>query len=838
MHPAISRVAAWSALLALLVPGVAPGELPRVGLITSQTTTLGEPAPRDAELSGEQIEAMVRTAVAAAGGLDTVLSSTASRVVIKVNIGDARPRGSGVVTDVRVVRAVIRLVHESAPGARITIAEGPAGWVPPERDDEVVGQVPDISDGFQVAGYRDLLSDAGLASIDLELLDLNFDDTVECAVPQGGLARDRYSLPTAIVESDVVIDMPVLKVHDWTGMTNAMKNLIGIAPGLVYGWGKMRGYPPGSGNLGIPHSPAVIDETIVDLTTLAGVDFTVVDAIVGMERNKLDRWAGGRPVRLNTILAGADIVAVDAVAARLIGLNPDDLEYLTLAARAGLGEIDASRIEVRGEQPEAVARRFEKPPAEWAERGHYGQGCRVWLVHGPVPVDEASPYGPGARPTPAVDGWSQPVYFHDDMIDLDALLSDPTHCRVGAYTEFTVPAAQDAVLWLGSGEGLRVWLDDELVYTYEGRRRHRLPNDRQPVRLAPGRNRLLVEAVQSRGDFSFSLNICAPEEDARFDGNRVAGLRFLDDTGSTDVAASEKTAFGVEEWVRLHGDDPLAGRQWQAFTMESGLSGNHVRAMAWGPAGQLWVAAHGLCRFDGLSWRTFGEEDGLPKLRIQDPAADADAVWLATDKGLYRFDGTEVQEHMGGWTQCVTVDRQGRVWAGRWEEGASVYDGTTWITYGRDALGDPDVQDIVEARDGAIWIATWGGGVSRFDGRTWRRYTTADGLRDNHVTHLTAGPDGAVWLAMDDNGVSRFADDAWRGYGEDDGLPRNVSCLTFDSGGSVWAAGEGNGVARFDGHAWSMAITSAQVNDISLGPRGGLWFGSDGAGLARLRPGR
>ena len=38
-------------------------------------------------------------------------------------------------------------------------------------------------------------------------------------------------------------------------MTNAMKNFVGIAPGTVYGWPKMRGYPPRSGNPLIPNEP-------------------------------------------------------------------------------------------------------------------------------------------------------------------------------------------------------------------------------------------------------------------------------------------------------------------------------------------------------------------------------------------------------------------------------------------------------------------------------------------------------------------------------------------------------------------------------------------------------
>ena len=56
--------------------------------------------------------------------MEAFVPDTARWVAIKPNVTIPKPSGSGIVTDARVVRAVAILVHEAAPGARISIAEG------------------------------------------------------------------------------------------------------------------------------------------------------------------------------------------------------------------------------------------------------------------------------------------------------------------------------------------------------------------------------------------------------------------------------------------------------------------------------------------------------------------------------------------------------------------------------------------------------------------------------------------------------------------------------------------------------------------------------------------
>lgn len=62
------------------------------------------------------------------------------------------------------------------------------------------------------------------------------------------------------------------------------------------------------------------------------------------------------------LIAGADLIAVDATAARLMGFNPAPFAHLGFTAWAGVGAIDESRIDLVGEPLARLQREYEKPP--------------------------------------------------------------------------------------------------------------------------------------------------------------------------------------------------------------------------------------------------------------------------------------------------------------------------------------------------------------------------------------------------------------------------------------------------------------------------------------------
>jgi len=201
--------------------------------------------------------------------------------------------------------------------------------------------------------------------------------------------------------------------------------------------------------------------------------------------------------------------------------------------------------------------------SEWAEHAGFGMGPRRSVLLGPLPPDHA--FGPeelvGLEPLPGEQGWSSVVRFGDDRIDLVRYYDDPVNCSVYAFTHFTMSRADSVRLWVGSDEGMEVWLDGQPVYRHHGRRRHRLGDDRVPHFIEAGEHRLLVRASQTRGRFDFSLNICEPVDDPLYAGNRYPGLRF--DPGALDRPDSPGIAVAAEDirddWFTPLFESTLAG---------------------------------------------------------------------------------------------------------------------------------------------------------------------------------------------------------------------------------------------------------------------------------------
>src|SRR5271166_4029201 len=139
-------------------------------------------------------------------------------------------------------------------------------------------------------------------------------------------------IPKRLVGSNI-IHLPTMKTHVFTGMTGAMKNAFG---GLLF---EKRHWT---------HS--VIHETLVDLLAIQkeihpGM-FAVMDGTIAGD------GPGPRcmvPHVENYILASGDMVAIDAVAAKMMGFDPLSIKFIRLAHERGLGCGDVREIEIAGD---------------------------------------------------------------------------------------------------------------------------------------------------------------------------------------------------------------------------------------------------------------------------------------------------------------------------------------------------------------------------------------------------------------------------------------------------------------------------------------------------------
>jgi uncharacterized protein (DUF362 family) len=124
-----------------------------------------------------------------------------------------------------------------------------------------------------------------------------------------------------------------------------MKNLFGIVPGSVYGWPK-----------NVLHW-AGIDQAIADLQTTFPRQFCLVDGIEAMEGNGPIQ---GTAKRAGVIVAGSHPPSVDATCCRIMGIDPQKLKYLELAAsRSDLAIWNPTQI---GEPVSGVASQFQLHP--------------------------------------------------------------------------------------------------------------------------------------------------------------------------------------------------------------------------------------------------------------------------------------------------------------------------------------------------------------------------------------------------------------------------------------------------------------------------------------------
>jgi uncharacterized protein (DUF362 family) len=191
----------------------------------------------------------------------------------------------------------------------------------------------------------DMAEDAGffaaIPRFDQNFTDLNLDEVTRVAIAHPFSSLSHLYLPNTTLRCDLLVSLPKMKTHHWTGATLSMKNLFGLVPGAVYGWPK-----------NILHW-AGIHECIADLHALFPRQFCLVDGIEGME--------GNGPIlgRRNTpgvIVAGSHPPSVDATCCRIMQIDPAQIGYLRLIERR-TGWHDAS-VEQIGESVRAVKTPF------------------------------------------------------------------------------------------------------------------------------------------------------------------------------------------------------------------------------------------------------------------------------------------------------------------------------------------------------------------------------------------------------------------------------------------------------------------------------------------------
>ena len=245
------------------------------------------------------------------------------KVVIKPNVLRASSAEEHIVTNPAVLRAVVDKVEEMEP-AEIIVGDNPGlvNYGDNEKSFEQTGLMAAAK-----GHYKNLGDTSTHLSFNPEFM------------PEIGVSSE-------IMEADILISLPKFKTHGLTVMTGAIKNSYGILPGAQ----KARLHK-------LAGNPQRFHDVVTEVFRLRVPDLFIMDAVMGMEGN----GPASPDIReIGLILAADNGVAMDAVVARMMGLDPAMLRFLQNAKAFGLGSFDANDIEIEGKF--RVLADFKLPP--------------------------------------------------------------------------------------------------------------------------------------------------------------------------------------------------------------------------------------------------------------------------------------------------------------------------------------------------------------------------------------------------------------------------------------------------------------------------------------------
>lgn len=228
------------------------------------------------------------------------------KVLLKVNTGFKGKARTGLCTNPDVVAGLIRFFKERG-AERITVG-----------DSSIVGV--DSIEALTEAGIMEVCR-----RMNVHCVDLNSFDPVEKKIKNGSMV-DSILFTSALFDNDIVVTVPVMKTHMYTGATLGIKNM----KGCMYKREKTKLHRLSKP---LPENPLgrALDYGLLDLTTVCYADYSVVDGTVCMEGFGP---SGGTPVELDVVLASSEPAAADLVALRLMGIPLEDVGHLNIISKA------------------------------------------------------------------------------------------------------------------------------------------------------------------------------------------------------------------------------------------------------------------------------------------------------------------------------------------------------------------------------------------------------------------------------------------------------------------------------------------------------------------------
>ncbi len=314
------------------------------------------------KVENEDVCSAVKRSIELLGGLEQFIDHT-DDVLLKPNLLSAHENEeirAKIRTDPRVLEALADMLLKLNKKVLIGDTSG-------------AGQTGGTRAAIKRSGYLEI----GEKSDKIEVRSLEQHGPIKVAI--NGKKLKEANISKEFLESGAVINIPKMKTHGLTLFTGAIKNLFGT----ICGADKTRIHSLGATSTGFA-------QCLVDIYAYEKkqIRLNVMDAIIALEG--MGPGAGGRPVKMNLILASADAVALDSVAFRLMGSEPKKVPTIKFAAEQGLGVMDIDNIEIVGERIEDHKRKFKLPRSAFIGRIPIGKLMNAAIFEVPKYIDDCT----------------------------------------------------------------------------------------------------------------------------------------------------------------------------------------------------------------------------------------------------------------------------------------------------------------------------------------------------------------------------------------------------------------------------------------------------------------
>jgi len=257
----------------------------------------------------KKVSLSLRKSIDLLGGIRRFIKA-GDRVLLKPNLLYGKPPEKAVTTHPLIVKGMIQIIREA-------------------------GGIPFIGDSPSIGGLVKTAEKAGIKAVademDCPLVEFNR----PIRLPKERTKRfKQLEIDQAVLDADVIVNLPKWKTHTLMLLTLGIKNLFGCIPGTRKAlWHLQAGEDRGT-----------FAQILVDLYQALKPSLTLLDGIVGMEGNGPN---SGRPIPIGLILASEDPLSIDQIVCDLLGIPRTSLLTNRVAFEQGMGR---DEIEVLGER--------------------------------------------------------------------------------------------------------------------------------------------------------------------------------------------------------------------------------------------------------------------------------------------------------------------------------------------------------------------------------------------------------------------------------------------------------------------------------------------------------